>query len=159
MECLCQKGFLGATKHLYNWLCPLVCRSVGLSVTHSFDDQHVAPYWPTWPCFLLLKRKKEILGFGGNNGRGIRVEDTFIQTAFFYFFLLDHLLRLKRYHSFSRLSSASMRGRLRWSVCRKEGRCCDDLDERVLRLLPSHKTAPQTHILPLFTRITAPADP
>ena len=38
---------LGATKHLYNWLCPLVCR-----VTHSFDDPHVAPYWPTWPCFL-----------------------------------------------------------------------------------------------------------
>ena len=37
--------FLGATKHLYNWLCPLVCR-----VTHSFDDPHVAPYWPTWPC-------------------------------------------------------------------------------------------------------------
>ena len=23
--------FLGATKHLYNWLCPLVCRSVGWS--------------------------------------------------------------------------------------------------------------------------------
>ena len=20
-------------------------------VTHSFDDPHVAPYWPTWPCF------------------------------------------------------------------------------------------------------------
>ena len=45
--------FLGATKHLYNWLCPLVGRSVCLclSVTHSFDDPHVAPYWPTWPCF------------------------------------------------------------------------------------------------------------
>ena len=28
----------------------LVC----LSVTHSFDDQHVAPYWPTWPCFLNI---------------------------------------------------------------------------------------------------------
>ena len=26
---------------------------VGLSVTHSFDDPHVAPYWPTWPCFFL----------------------------------------------------------------------------------------------------------
>ena len=38
--------FLGATMHLYNWLCPSVCR-----VTHSFDDPHVAPYWPTWPCF------------------------------------------------------------------------------------------------------------
>ena len=41
--------FLGATKHLYNKLCP----SVGRSVTHSFDDPHVAPYWPTWPCFSL----------------------------------------------------------------------------------------------------------
>jgi len=30
---------------------------VGLSVgrvTHSFDDPHVAPYWPPWPCFPLL---------------------------------------------------------------------------------------------------------
>ena len=25
--------------------------SVCLSVTHSFDDQHVAPYWPSWPCY------------------------------------------------------------------------------------------------------------
>ena len=41
---------LGATKHLYNWLCP----SVGWSVTHSFDDPHVAPYWPTWPCLSCL---------------------------------------------------------------------------------------------------------
>ena len=44
--------FLGATKHLYNWPCLLVGRSAGRSVTHSFDDQHVAPYWPTWPCFF-----------------------------------------------------------------------------------------------------------
>ena len=43
--------FLGASKHLYNWLCP----SVGLSVTHSFDDPHVAPYWPTWPCFFVFR--------------------------------------------------------------------------------------------------------
>ena len=35
--------FLGATKHLYNWLCPLVGLSVCWSVTHSFDDPHVAP--------------------------------------------------------------------------------------------------------------------
>ena len=34
---------LGATKHLYNWL----CRSVCWLVTHSFDDPHVAPNWPT----------------------------------------------------------------------------------------------------------------
>ena len=26
--------------------------SVGLSVTHSFNDPHVAPYWPTWPCSI-----------------------------------------------------------------------------------------------------------
>ena len=39
--------FLGATKHLYNWLCPwLVGLSVG-QVTHASDDPHVAPYWPT----------------------------------------------------------------------------------------------------------------
>ena len=44
--------FLGATKHLYNWLCPSVCLSV-CGVTHSFDDPHVASYWPTWPCFFL----------------------------------------------------------------------------------------------------------
>ena len=42
--------FLGATKHLYNCLCPSVGQSVGQSVTHPFDDPHVAPYWPTWPC-------------------------------------------------------------------------------------------------------------
>ena len=35
--------FLGATKHLYNWLCPSVGWSVCRSVTHSFDDPHVAP--------------------------------------------------------------------------------------------------------------------
>ena len=39
--------FLGATKHLYNWLCPLVglpvCLSVCLSVMHSFDNPYVAP--------------------------------------------------------------------------------------------------------------------
>ena len=35
--------FLGATKHLYNWLCLLVGQSVGRLVTHLFDDPHVAP--------------------------------------------------------------------------------------------------------------------
>ena len=40
--------FLGATKHLHNWLCPW---SVGWSVTHLFDNPHVAPYWPTWACY------------------------------------------------------------------------------------------------------------
>ena len=29
-------AFLGATKHLYNWLCPLVGRSVGWSVGNAF---------------------------------------------------------------------------------------------------------------------------
>ena len=50
-------SLLGATKHLYNWLCPSVGWSVGLlvgRVTHPFDDLHVAPYWPTWPCFICL---------------------------------------------------------------------------------------------------------
>ena len=45
----CETSFLGATKHLCNWLCPLVGRSVGRLVTHSFDDPHVAPYWPCFP--------------------------------------------------------------------------------------------------------------
>ena len=27
-----------------------VGRLVGWLVTHSFDDPHVANYWPTWPC-------------------------------------------------------------------------------------------------------------
>ena len=49
--------FLGATKHLYNWLCPLVGWLVGWSVsrlvTHSFDDPHRRTYWPTWPLYLL----------------------------------------------------------------------------------------------------------
>ena len=34
-----------------------VGRSVGLSVfgvAHSFDDPHVALYWPTWPTLLKL---------------------------------------------------------------------------------------------------------
>ena len=48
---------LGATKHLNNWLCPLVCRSVGLlvcRVTHLFVDPYVAPYWPTGPCYWII---------------------------------------------------------------------------------------------------------
>ena len=53
--------FLGATKHLYNWLCPLfswsVGRSVGWLVTHSFDNPHVAPYWPTGPCLAIFLYK------------------------------------------------------------------------------------------------------
>ena len=42
--------FLGATKHL------VLADSVGWSiirVTHLFDNPHVAPYWPTWPCFVI----------------------------------------------------------------------------------------------------------
>ena len=31
-----------------------VGRLVGRLVTQSFDNLHVAPYWPTWPCFSLL---------------------------------------------------------------------------------------------------------
>ena len=44
-----ERDFLGATKHLYNWLCP----SVGWLIGNAyFDDPHVAPYWPTWLCFF-----------------------------------------------------------------------------------------------------------
>ena len=31
-----------------------VGRSVCLLVTHSSDDPHGAPHWPTWPCFHFL---------------------------------------------------------------------------------------------------------
>ena len=51
----CDDALLGATKHLYNWLCLSVGWSVG-RVTRSFDDPHVAPYWPTWPCYLITFR-------------------------------------------------------------------------------------------------------
>ena len=47
--------FLVATKHLYNWLCPLVGWSV-CRVKHSFDDPHAAPYWPTWPCLKRVSK-------------------------------------------------------------------------------------------------------
>ena len=58
MPCSPFLFFLGATKHLYNCLCPSVCRSVGWSVTHLFDDPHRRTYWPTWPCLVdtLLHR-------------------------------------------------------------------------------------------------------
>ena len=31
---------------------------VGLSVMHLFDDPHIAPYWPNWPCYseVFLQR-------------------------------------------------------------------------------------------------------
>ena len=31
-----------------------VGRSVGWLVTHSFNDPHVVPYWPTGPCFNFV---------------------------------------------------------------------------------------------------------
>ena len=45
-----------STSYIYNRLCQSVGQSVGRSVTHSFDDPHVAPYWPTWPCFKVHQR-------------------------------------------------------------------------------------------------------
>ena len=41
----------------------MVGQSVCWSVTHSFDDPHGAPYWPTWPCYLLVFPSLQ-LGFG-----------------------------------------------------------------------------------------------
>ena len=42
--------FLGATKHLYNWLCP----SVGLLVCNAFVRRSTRrTYWPTWPCLVF----------------------------------------------------------------------------------------------------------
>ena len=39
----------------------MVGQSVGWGVgrgKHSFDDPHVAPYWPTWPCSYLKEEEK-----------------------------------------------------------------------------------------------------
>ena len=33
-----------------------VGRSVGLSVTNSFDDPHGAPFWPSWPRQIMRDR-------------------------------------------------------------------------------------------------------
>ena len=64
-----NRSFLGATKQLCNWLCPSVGLSVG-RVTHSFNDPHVAPYWPTWPCFPIVynygKKKRTVTSFAYN---------------------------------------------------------------------------------------------
>ena len=40
-------SFLGAPKHLYDWLCLSVCPSA----CNTFDDPNGAPYRPTSPCF------------------------------------------------------------------------------------------------------------
>ena len=49
VTCYFFKTFLGTTKPLNKWVCPLV----GWSVTRSFDDPNVAPFWPTLPCLFL----------------------------------------------------------------------------------------------------------
>ena len=37
-------------------------------VTHSFDDPHVAPYWPTWHCFLFFfKGSSSLITYGFAN--------------------------------------------------------------------------------------------
>ena len=63
--------FLSATKHLYNWL----CLSVGWSVTHSFDNQHVTPIGllglvaPTLLNFHIFKCDKAPLQISVSIGR------------------------------------------------------------------------------------------
>ena len=36
---------------------------VGWLGTHSFDDPHVAPYWPTWPCVSYLSDRREVKSY------------------------------------------------------------------------------------------------
>ena len=42
----------------------LIGRSVSWSVTHSFDDPHFAPYWPTWPCFSSVEWNGRLMSWG-----------------------------------------------------------------------------------------------
>ena len=42
------------------------CWLVG-RITHLFDDPHVAPYWPTWPCFLYVKEFSHFRAYSKNS--------------------------------------------------------------------------------------------
>ena len=58
---LMEDGILGATKHLYNWLCPLVGRSVGWSVGNAFvrrsTRRTLLAYLALLPQFSLSKNE------------------------------------------------------------------------------------------------------
>ena len=50
--------FLGATKHLYNWLCPSVCWSVCRSVTHrsTIHTSHILAYLALFFTRLIARQ-------------------------------------------------------------------------------------------------------
>ena len=64
MEELFPFSLFSCEPQLYKRACPsvgwLVGWLVGLSVTHLFNDPHVAPYWPTWPCYIRIKSNKKV---------------------------------------------------------------------------------------------------
>ena len=85
-----------------------VGRSVGLSVfgvTHSFDDPHVAPYWPTWPCYLNLchfqTKKDENTRLAPNESI---FQELFKNIEFYYVFMsFNCLISLSKVCLFSRV--------------------------------------------------------
>ena len=68
-----------------------VRRSVCWLVTHSFDDPHVAPYWPTWPCFLYRSILLPFLEFSLYCHVCLSL---FVCFCFFHFLLPSHSIRL-----------------------------------------------------------------
>ena len=73
--------FLGATKHLYNWLYPSVGWLVGWSVTHSFDDRHVAPIGLLGLVFSYCFSATVIRHLGDGGLRRLNMETRFCVNA------------------------------------------------------------------------------
>ena len=62
-------------------VCRVIGRSVGWSITHSFDDPHGAPYWPTWPCLKVCLLVKDS-------------NSSFLFIIFFYIFFQANRIHL-----------------------------------------------------------------
>ena len=66
---MAQPSFLGATKHLYNWLCPLVgrlvCWSVGNAFVRRSTPSHLLAYLALFflfePLLSILEQQKELI--------------------------------------------------------------------------------------------------
>ena len=53
--------FLGATKHLYNWLCPLVGRLVGRSVGNTFVRRSTPSHLLAYLALFFIYKRQHIL--------------------------------------------------------------------------------------------------